>query len=259
MQQRRRAARLRCRSQRASRSQSSGRCRSLLPSALRACERGDCRDLPHHLPHIIFDPLDERLQLRLAALDPLQIRFPLPGHRRTLHLRMHHLNQPDALVRRLQILPVAHDVFALQQHFDNRSARRRRPQPAVSFIASDSSFSSSVLPAVSIAVSSVASVSRFGARVFFLTLSTLSTSCACPRARPGGQSLLFLLSRRLRLSAFFVGLEIQHLPAHLLRSSCPKSGSDRSDRAVRDRRDDRRHRPHMVLMPALSNRRQTRS
>ena len=50
------------------------------------------------------------------------------------------------------------------------------PSP-VSFIASESSFSSSVLPAVSIAVSRVASVKRFGGRVFFFTASTSTTSC----------------------------------------------------------------------------------
>ncbi len=60
------------------------------------------------------------------------------------------------------------------------------PRP-VSFIASESSFSSSVLPAVSIAVSSVASVNRFGGRVFFFSASTSSTSCGCPCARFGGK------------------------------------------------------------------------
>ena len=84
----------------------------------------------------------------------LQVRFPLPGHGRALHLRVHHLDQPDALVRRLQALAAAHDVLALQQHLDDGRARGRVPSP-VSFMASESSFSSSVLPAVSMAVSSV--------------------------------------------------------------------------------------------------------
>ena len=61
------------------------------------------------------------------------------------------------------------------------------PRP-VSFMASDSSFSSSVLPAVSMAVSSVPSVKRLGGRVFFFKASTSSTSCGCPFARPGGRA-----------------------------------------------------------------------
>ena len=61
------------------------------------------------------------------------------------------------------------------------------PRP-VSFMASDSSFSSSVLPAVSMAVSSVASVKRLGARVFFFRASTSITSCGWPFARPGGST-----------------------------------------------------------------------
>ena len=56
-------------------------------------------------------PLQKRLQLRLAPLDALQIRFPLPGHRRALHLRVHDLDQPDALVRRLQALALPLDVI----------------------------------------------------------------------------------------------------------------------------------------------------
>ena len=61
------------------------------------------------------------------------------------------------------------------------------PRP-FSFIASASSFSSSVFPAVSIAVRSVASVKRFGGRVFRSTLATSTTFFRCPRARPGGSS-----------------------------------------------------------------------
>ena len=61
------------------------------------------------------------------------------------------------------------------------------PRP-VSFMASESSFSSSVLPAVSMAVSSVPSVRRFGARVFFFRTSASSTSCGWPSASPGGSS-----------------------------------------------------------------------
>ena len=61
------------------------------------------------------------------------------------------------------------------------------PSP-VSFMASESSFSSSVLPAVSMAVSSVPSVRRLGARVFFFKTSASSTSCGWPLASPGGRT-----------------------------------------------------------------------
>ena len=61
------------------------------------------------------------------------------------------------------------------------------PRPR-SFMAADSSRSSSVAPAVSMAVSSVASLKRRGGRVFFLTASTPETRRARPAARPGGRS-----------------------------------------------------------------------
>ena len=50
------------------------------------------------------------------------------------------------------------------------------PSP-LSFMASESSLSSSVFPAVSIAVNSVPSVNRFGARVFFWTASASRICC----------------------------------------------------------------------------------
>ena len=59
------------------------------------------------------------------------------------------------------------------------------PNPR-SFMASESSFSSSVFPADSIAVSSVASVNRFGGRVFLESASTWETRCGWPCASPGG-------------------------------------------------------------------------
>ena len=61
------------------------------------------------------------------------------------------------------------------------------PSP-VSFIASESSFSSSVFPAVSIAVSNVASVKRFGGRVFFFSESMSITSSNWSFARSGGRT-----------------------------------------------------------------------
>ena len=58
----------------------------------------------------------------------LQIRFPLAGHGRALHFGMHHFDQPDALVGRLQTLAAAHDVLALEQHFDDGGARGGRAE-----------------------------------------------------------------------------------------------------------------------------------
>ena len=93
------------------------------------------------------------------------------------------------------------------------------PRP-VSFIASDSSFSSSVLPAVSIAVSSVASVKRLGARVFFFRTSTSTTSCGWPSRQLRRQRLrprcAVLLARLGLLRLLLPVCEVQHLPAHLL-------------------------------------------
>ncbi len=59
------------------------------------------------------------------------------------------------------------------------------PRPH-SRIASDSSLSSRALPAVSIAVSRVASVKRGGGRVRFLTASASTTRWGCPRSSPDG-------------------------------------------------------------------------
>src|ERR1017187_5753818 len=67
------------------------------------------------------------------------------------------------------------------------------PKP-VSFMASESSFSSRVLPAVSIAVSRVPSVKRFGGRVFFRVASTSTTFCGSPFFRPEGRTCSDLLS-----------------------------------------------------------------
>ena len=60
------------------------------------------------------------------------------------------------------------------------------PSP-VSFIASDSSLSSRLLPAVCIAVKSVPSVNRFGGRVFFFRASIFVTSWTCPSERVTGR------------------------------------------------------------------------
>ena len=61
------------------------------------------------------------------------------------------------------------------------------PSP-VSFMASESSFSSSVLPAVSMAVSRVPSVNRLGGRVRLLTGLTSTTVSGCPTSRPAGNA-----------------------------------------------------------------------
>ena len=122
------------------------------------------------------------------------------------------------------------------------------PSP-FSFIASESSLSSSVLPAVSIAVSSVPSVNRFGARVFFAIDSTSRTClrlslCEIRRQLSG-------LPRHRRLLGLFPlpssSCNVEHLPSdlHDRRAARMKSIVD----AAADERDDRGDRPDMVVVP----------
>ena len=49
-----------------------------------------------------------------TALDPLEVRFPLAGHRGTLNLGMNHFNEMDSLFRRLQALARTNDIAAFQ-------------------------------------------------------------------------------------------------------------------------------------------------
>ena len=117
--------------------------------------------------------------------------------------------------------------------------------PLSGFIASESSFSSSVLPAVSMAVRSAASVRRLGGRVVLRRASTSTTSCGWPlvpdrKAASGGAS-------GLRLSAF-ARVEVEDFPAYLL------DGGSRGvvaidDGGIGNRGDDCGHGPDVVFVP----------
>src|SRR5207249_2113471 len=72
----------------------------------------------HHFAHVLLDALEERYQLRLPALDALEVGFPLSSHRWTLHLGVNHFDQADALVGRLEALASPRDKSTLQQHLD---------------------------------------------------------------------------------------------------------------------------------------------
>ncbi len=116
------------------------------------------------------------------------------------------------------------------------------PRP-FSFMASESSFSSSVLPAVSMAVSSVASVKRLGARVFLRTALGVEDVLRLVRARSGGQRLL-----GLRPSLRSSGLDVENLPADLLDGGA--GGVIAVDiGAVGDGGDDGGHRPDVIVVP----------
>src|SRR5467141_599442 len=90
------------------------------------------------------------------------------------------------------------------------------PRP-VSFMASESSFSSSVLPAVSIAVSSVASVKRLGGRVAFLHGVNFDHSLKLAFLKIWGQNLggSLVLDSSVGFSRDLLGRALQHLPSGL--------------------------------------------
>ena len=122
------------------------------------------------------------------------------------------------------------------------------PRP-LSFMASDSSFSSSVLPAVSIAVSSVPSVSRLGATCLLLQALDIQDVLRLAARESRRQRLFFLLGRGFALRhAFCARFADRALSSRSAGLLYPTSDSGRS-RAVHDRRDHRRHRPDVILMP----------
>ena len=90
------------------------------------------------------------------------------------------------------------------------------PRP-VSFIASDSSLSSRLWPAVSMAVKSVPSVNRFGGRVFFFRPSISTTFWSYPLGKSCRQNLLrkFLLGTAFRLALSSFSPNVEDLPSHL--------------------------------------------
>ncbi len=214
---------------------------------LRPCRRASARrgsrnhpDLTDHIPYIFLNARNKRSKRSRPALNPLQMRFPLPGHRRALDLRMHHLNQPDPLLRSLQVLPAARNILALQQHLNNGSPSSRGAQTAVLH-----------------GIGQFLLIERLARRLHggqqrgfgkplrrasllpnalgvqnILSLSTL---------QPGRKSLIFfrLSPRRLH---------IEHLPPELL-DHLPRRVISVGHLAIHNRRDHRRHRPHMIRVP----------
>src|ERR1017187_7694464 len=84
--------------------------------------------LAHHLTHVVLDAFQKRSELRFAPLDAREVRLPLAGHGRALDLGVNDLDEPDPLAGRFETLTVPDDVAALEQHFDDGGARRRRAQ-----------------------------------------------------------------------------------------------------------------------------------
>ena len=170
---------------------------------------------------VILDPVQKRLEMSLALLNPFQVSFPLPRHHRTLHFRMHHLDQMNPLIRSLEVLPIPNNVFAFQQYFDNRCPRGRRPQPRLLH-----------------RVRQLFLIQRLAGRLHRrqkrgfrkpLRRACLLADSLClqhilrlPSLEAHGQILLLVILRLLAgfrfpvTGSLFPGLEIQYLPAHLL-------------------------------------------
>src|SRR5436190_10114050 len=94
-------------------------------SSQRPCDAGKL--LSNQYPAAIA--LNENMHKRsCAALDTLEIRFPLAGHSGALDLGVHDFDEPDALVRRFEAVATTNDVAPLEQHFDDGRARSRRAE-----------------------------------------------------------------------------------------------------------------------------------
>ena len=71
---------------------------------------------------VVLDSFHEGGELRGAAMDAVEVGFPLAGHDGALDFGVDDFDQADSLVGGFQALAVAHDIFALEQHFDDGSA-----------------------------------------------------------------------------------------------------------------------------------------
>ncbi len=203
--------------------------------------RRDQTDLADDIPNVILNPMQERFQLRLAPLNPLQIGFPLPGHHRALHFGMHYLDQMNTLVGGFQILHVANDVLAFQQHFDDRSPGGRSAEAGLFH-----------------RVRKFFLVERFsgcfhrrqqsGFREPLWRTSLLANGfgfqniLSLSALQPGRKRLLFLC-----VGLFFLNLKVQNLPTYLLNRFSGGMIFVR-DRTIHDYRDDSGHRPDVIFM-----------
>ena len=79
----------------------------------------------------MLNPLKERRQFGIAAFNAFQKRFPLPGHRRTFHLRVYHFDQVNPFVGGFQSLALALNIAALQEHFNDGGPCCRGAQAGV--------------------------------------------------------------------------------------------------------------------------------
>ena len=204
-------------------------------------------DLADDLADVVFDALDEGGKLRGTALDAVQVGLPLPGHDGALHFRMHDLDEADALVRGLQALAVAHDVFALQQHFDDGRAGGRSAEAGLFHGVGELFF-----------------VERF-ARGFhgreeralgetFRRAGLLFEDFGIQHVlrlafgEAGGQLLFGGIGRSAGSLFRLGGGEVQHLPAELLHGAAGGVIAIHEG-VVANRRDHRGHGPDVVFVP----------
>ena len=99
----------------------------------RRVDGGACapRTVPDHVADVALDVAHEGGEVDLAALDAGELGLPLAGHRRALHVLVHHRDESDALLRRLEELAVADRVRAAEERLEDRGARRRRAEAAL--------------------------------------------------------------------------------------------------------------------------------
>ncbi len=90
--------------------------------------RGHLAYLAYDLTDVVLDSLHEGGELRGAPLDAVQVCLPLAGHDGALDLGVDYVDQADSFVGGFQALAVAHNIFALEQHFDDGSAGGGRAQ-----------------------------------------------------------------------------------------------------------------------------------
>ena len=71
---------------------------------------------------VVLDSFHEGGELGGAAMDAVEVRLPLAGHDGALDLGVDDVDQADSFIGGFQAFAVAHDIFALEEHFDDGSA-----------------------------------------------------------------------------------------------------------------------------------------
>ena len=154
---------------------------------------------------------------------------------------MHHFNQPNAFICRLQILAVAHDVFALNQHFDDGSPRRRSSQTAV-FHGVGKLFLIQRLACRLHRGQQRSFRQTFRSARLLAQAFRLQHVLGLTRSKPARQSLFFFLCGLLAY------LQIQDLPPHLLNRFAGGMITVRN-RPIHNRRNHGSGCPDMIGMP----------